>query len=314
MNLQQFRFVQEAVKRNLNLTDTAKALSTSQPGVSKAILELEEELGVHLFARHGKRLKRITEPGHAVLRSIDIIMREVVNLQRIGEAFSKQDSGTLTVAATHMPARYLLPEAMSALRQRYPKVQFVLHQVPPAQVARLLLDDVADIGLTNENLAAHDDLLTLPCLEWQHVLVVPAAHALASTERVALEQLAEHPLALYPRDTGGRARIDEAFAHARLQARVALETVDSELLKAYVRLDLGAGIVSELAMRAEPADAGIVVRPLGHLFGPGLVRLAFKRGAYLRPFVHALAECLAPHLTPALFARVLAGQGSDCQL
>jgi LysR family cys regulon transcriptional activator len=314
MNLQQFRFVQEAVRRNLNLTDTAKALATSQPGVSKAILEFEEELGVDIFARHGKRLKRITEPGQAVLRSIDIIMREVVNLRRIGETFSKQDSGTLTVAATHMPARYLLPDALTALRQRYPKVQLVLHQAQPGEVARMLLDDAAEIGLTCESLARHDGLVTLPCLEWQHVLVVPAGHALAGTERVTLEQLAEHPLALYSPATGGRTRIDQAFELARLHARVALETVDSELLKAYVRLGLGAGVVSELAMRAEPAGAGVVVRPLGHLFGPGLVRLAFKRGAYLRPFVHALAEMLAPHLSAALFERALAGQGSDCQL
>ncbi|MDE2160334.1 MAG: LysR family transcriptional regulator, partial [Burkholderiales bacterium] len=147
MNLHQFRFLQEAVRRNLNLTETAKALFTSQPGVSKAILELEEELGVDIFARHGKRLKRITEPGQLVLKSVEIIMREIANLKRIGEEFSKQDAGTLSIATTHTQARYFLPEPIAQLRRRYPKVQVVLHQGMPEQVARMLLDDIAEIGL-----------------------------------------------------------------------------------------------------------------------------------------------------------------------
>ena len=190
MNLHQFRFVQEAVRRDLNLTETAKALFTSQPGVSKAILELEEELGVDIFARHGKRLKRVTEPGQQVLRSIEIIMREVANLKRIGEQFSKQDAGTLSIATTHSQARYFLPGPVARLRQRFPKVQVVLHQGMPEQVARMLLDDVAEIGLATEALAAHEGLVTLPCYEWQHVMVVPAGHPLAAVERPTLEQLA----------------------------------------------------------------------------------------------------------------------------
>nr|MBP6764627.1 LysR family transcriptional regulator [Rubrivivax sp.] len=197
MNLHQFRFVQEAVRRNLNLTETAKALFTSQPGVSKAILELEEELGVDIFARHGKRLKRVTEPGQEVLKSIEIILREVANLQRIGDEFSKQDAGTLSIATTHTQARYFLPEPVAQLRKRYPKVQLVLHQGIPEQVARMLLDDVAEIGLATESLALHEGLVSLPCYEWQHVLVVPAGHALAAVERPTLEQLAEYTLVLY---------------------------------------------------------------------------------------------------------------------
>ena len=204
MNLHQFRFVQEAVRRNLNLTETAKALFTSQPGISKAILELEEELGVDIFARHGKRLRRVTEPGQEVLKSIEIIMREVANLKRIGEQFSKQDAGTLSIATTHTQARYFLPGPVAALRKRFPKVQVVLHQGMPDQVARMLLDDVADIGLATEALTGYDELVTLPCYEWQHVMVVPAGHPLATVERPTLEQLAAEPLVLYHPTVSGR--------------------------------------------------------------------------------------------------------------
>ncbi len=314
MNLQQFRFVQEAVRRKLNLTETAKALFTSQPGISKAILELEEELGVDIFARHGKRLRRVTEPGQQVLKSVDIILREVANLKRIGEQYSKQDAGTLSIATTHTQARYFLPEPIAQLRKRWPKVQVVLHQGMPEQVARMLLDDVAEIGLATEALAAHEDLISLPCYEWQHVMVVPAGHALAVVERPTLEQLAAYPLVLYQATVTGRTRIDQAFARARLKPAVALEAIDSDVIKTYVRLGLGVGIVSELAMREDSlagAAADLVSRPLGHLFGSNMTRVAFKRGAYLRHFVHAFTEMLSPHLTPALVQRAMAGQATD---
>ena len=314
MNLHQFRFVQEAVRRNLNLTETAKALFTSQPGISKAILELEEELGVDIFARHGKRLKRVTEPGQLVLKSIETIMREVANLRRIGDEFSKQDQGTLSIATTHTQARYFLPEPVAKLRQRHPRVQVVLHQGMPDQVARMLLDDVADIGLATESLAAHEDLVSLPCYEWQHVLVVPASHPLATEERPSLEQLAAQPLVLYHPTVTGRTRIDQAFARARLKPQVALEAIDSDVIKTYVRLGLGIGIVTELAMQDPALDTDLVARPLGHLFGTNVTRVAFKRSAYLRQFVLAFAEMLSPRLTPTLIERAMNGQGSDYQL
>ena len=314
MNLHQFRFVQEAVRRDLNLTATARALFTSQPGVSKAILELEEELGVDIFTRHGKRLKRITEPGQQVLKSVQIIMREVANLKRIGEEFSMQDAGTLSIATTHTQARYFLPEPVARLRARFPKVQVVLHQGLPEQVARMLLDDVAEIGLATEALATHDELITLPCYEWQHVLVVPAGHPLAAVERPTLEQMAAQPLVLYHPTVTGRTRIDQAFARARLKPTVALEAIDSDVIKTYVRLGLGVGIVSEVAVRGEPTPGELAWRPLGHLFGANITRVAFKRGAYLRHFVHAFATMLSPHLSAALIARAMSGGGSDYEL
>ena len=314
MNLHQFRFVQEAVRRQLNLTETAKALFTSQPGISKAILELEAELGVDIFARHGKRIKRVTEPGQEVLKSIEIIMREVANLRRIGEEYSQQDAGTLSIATTHTQARYFLPEPVAQLRRRYPKVQLVLHQGMPEQVARMLLDDVAEVGLATEALASHEGLVTLPCHDWQHVLVVPTGHALASVERPTLEQLAEHTLVLYHPTVTGRSRIDQAFERARLKPLVALEAIDSDVIKTYVRLGLGVGIVTELAMRGEPAETDLISRPLGHLFGTNVTRVAFKRGAYLRQFVYAFAALLSPRLSPAFIEGAMHGRGTDYQL
>ena len=306
MNLHQFRFVQAAVRRNLNLTETAKALHTSQPGISKAILELEEELGVDIFARHGKRLRRVTEPGQLVLQSVEIIMREVANLKRIGDEFSKQDAGTLSIATTHSQARYVLPEPVVQLRRKFPKVQVVLHQGTPADVARMLADDVAEIGLATESLADVPGLVTLPCYEWQHVLVVPTRHPLASVERPTLEQIAAEPLITYHATFSGRSRIDAAFAKAKLKPSFALEAIDADVIKTYVRLGMGVGVVAEMAVRDDPPGGDLAWRPVGHLFGPNTSRVAFKRGAYLRHFVYAFAELLSERMTRALIERAMA--------
>jgi len=308
LNLQQLRFVQEAVRRNLNLTETARALHTSQPGVSKAIRELEQELGVDLFVRHGKRLTRITEPGQQMLASVESIMREVANLKRIGEEFAGRDTGTLSIATTHTQARYFLPGPVAELRRRFPQVQVVLHQGVPEQVAHMLHSEVADIGLATEALAAHAGLVSLPCYEWQHVLVVPRTHPLATQARPTLAQLATEPLVLYHPTVTGRTRIDQAFERAQLKPKVALEAIDSDVIKTYVRLGLGIGIVAAQAMREEAlvgAEGDLVSVPLGHLFGTNVTRVAFKRGVYQRHFVLAFAELLAPRLNAALLERAL---------
>lgn len=314
MNLHQFRFVQEAARRNLNLTEAAKALHTSQPGVSKAIIELEEELGVEIFARHGKRLKRVTEPGQHVLKSIELIMREVGNLKRIGEQFSAQDSGTLSMATTHTQARYVLPTPVARLREAYPKVNISLHQGSPDQVARMLIDEVAEIGIATESLADYAELVTLPCYEWQHVLVLPAEHALAAKTRIALEDLAELPIVTYHPSFTGRTRIDQAFANRKLTPRIALEAIDSDVIKTYVQLGLGVGIVAEMAVRDLAPDGPLAVRPLGHLFGQNVARVAFKRGAYLRNFVFHFAELLSERLDRNLIAKAMSGRVNDYEL
>lgn len=342
MNLHQFRYAQEAARHNLNLTEAARALHTSQPGVSKAILELEEELGIDIFARHGKRLKRVTEPGEHVLRSIGIIMREISNLKRIGEQFSAQDSGTLSIATTHTQARYVLPEPVARLRHSYPKVNLSMHQGTPDQVARMLIEEVAEIGMATESLSNYEELVTLPCYSWQHMLVLPASHPLAQRADISLADIANEPLITYHPTFTGRTRIDQAFAQQRLTPRIALEAIDSDVIKTYVRLGMGLGIAAEMAVRDLPSldthpDSGpapaasqdpslnaataaagdgsassassavgdLVVRPLGHLFGLNISRVAFKRGVYLRNFVYHFAELINPALDRAAISQAL---------
>jgi LysR family cys regulon transcriptional activator len=311
MNLHQFRFVQEAVRRNLNLTETARALHTSQPGVSKAIIELEEELGVEIFARHGKRLKRVTEPGQHVLKSIEMIMREVGNLKRIGEQYSAQDSGTLSIATTHTQARYVLPQPVARLREAFPKVNVSLHQGSPDQVARMLIDEVAEIGIATESLDHYDELITLPCYEWQHMLVMPTDHPLARQSHITLEELAEQPLITYHPSFTGRTKIDEAFAAKRLHPRIALEAIDSDVIKTYVRLGLGVGIVAEMALKDDGTNTDLISLPAGQLFGLNVARVAFKRSAYLRNFVYKFAELLSDKLTREQIAKAMSGRLND---
>ena len=313
MNLHQFRFVQEAARRNLNLTEAAKALHTSQPGVSKAIIELEEELGIDIFTRHGKRLKRITEPGQHVLESIAIILREVGNLKRIGEQYSAQDTGTLSIATTHTQARYVLPLPVAKLREQYPKVNISLHQGAPDQVARMVIEETAEIGMATESLSNYPELVTLPCYEWQHVLVLPRDHALARRERLTLEDIAAEPLITYHPSFTGRTRIDTAFAQRELAPRIVLEAIDSDVIKTYVRLGLGIGIVAEMAVK-DDKDPDLVARPLGQLLGKNVARIALKRGAYLRDFVYQFASLLSDRLDKNLILKAMNGHVADYEL
>ncbi|PUE28725.1 transcriptional regulator [Limnohabitans sp. Jir61] len=310
MNLHQFRFVQEAVRRNLNLTEVAKSLHTSQPGVSKAIIELEEELGIEIFSRHGKRLKRVTEPGQHVLRSIEVILREVGNLKRIGEQFSAEDSGTLSIATTHTQARYVLPVPVAKLREAYPNVNISLHQGAPAQVAQMVMDEVAEIGIATESLSEYPELVTLPCYEWEHMLVIPKSHPLAGKVRITLEDLAAEPIITYHPSFTGRTRIDKAFAAKNLTPRIALEAIDSDVIKTYVRLGLGVGIVAEMAVK-DGLDDDLVARPASQLFGKNVARIAFKRSAYIRHFVYDFAALLSDRLDRNLIMKALDGHPTD---
>ncbi len=305
MNLHQFKFVQEAVRQKLNLTETARVLHTSQPGVSKAIIDLETELGVDIFARHGKRLRKVTEPGLEVLKSVEIILREVSNLKRIGEEFSKQDAGTLSIATTHSQARYFLPEPVAQLRRQFPKVNISLHQGSPAQVAQMVQNEVADIGLATETIAAIEDLVTLPCYEWQHAVIMPSEHPLAKIQNLTLQDLAAHPLVSYHPSFSGRTRVDHAFSAQKLKPHVVLEAIDADVIKTYVRLGLGIGILAETAVHGEPQNSDLVWRPVGHLFGTNTTRVAFKRGAYLRNFVYVFAQMLSPQLDRARITQAM---------
>ncbi len=306
MNLHQFRFLQEAVRRNFNLTEAARALFTSQPGVSKAIIELEDELGVEIFSRHGKRIRKLTAPGEEVLRSVEVIMREVGNLKRIGQNYAAQDSGQLTIAATHTQARYRLPHVVAEFRRRFPKVSVHLLQGNPDQVASAILEERADLGLATESLLDHPGLITLPCYEWQHMVVTPQSHPLNDLDELSLHDLARYPIVTYGQAFTGRRRIDQAFEQHGLKPDIVLEAIDSDVLKTYVELDLGIGLIAEMAFNPE-RDTLLRARPVGQLFGPNLTRVAFKQGVYQRGFVYVLAELLSPRLSRKLVEQVLRG-------
>lgn len=308
MNLHQFRFLQEAVRRNFNLTEAARALFTSQPGVSKAIIELEDELGVEIFSRHGKRIRKLTAPGEEVLRSVEIIMREVGNLKRIGQSYAAQDSGQLSIAATHTQARYRLPQVVAEFRRRFPRVSVHLLQGSPEQVAAAVLEERADLGVATESLLDHAGLISLPCYEWQHMVVTPRNHPLNDIPELSLEDLARHPIVTYGQGFAGRRRIDQAFAQHGLHPDIVLEAIDSDVLKTYVELDMGVGLIAEMALQPE-RDSLLHARPAGQLFGPNLTRVAFKQGVYQRGFVYVLAELLSPRLSRKLVEQVLRGEG-----
>jgi LysR family cys regulon transcriptional activator len=246
-----------------------------------------------------------------VLKSIEMIMREVGNLKRIGEQYSAQDSGTLSIATTHTQARYVLPQPVARLREAFPKVNVSLHQGSPDQVARMLIDEVAEIGIATESLARYDELVTLPCYEWQHMLVMPADHPLAREPDITLEMLAEQPLITYHPSFTGRTRIDEAFAAKHLQPRIALEAIDSDVIKTYVRLGLGVGIVAEMAMQNDGTNGDLVTVPAAQLFGMNVARVAFKRSAYLRNFVYKFAELVSDKLNRDLIIKAMSGRHHD---
>ncbi len=306
MNLHQLRFVREAVRQNFNLTEAAKALFTSQPGVSKAIIELEEELGIDIFTRHGKRIRGLTEPGRAVLKSVELIMQEIEGLKQIGREFAAQDAGSLTIATTHTQARYALPPVVQAFMQKYPKVRLSLLQGNPRQVAEMVLRDQADIAIATESIAGIDGLITLPCYQWEHMLVVPPDHPLLKLKAVSLDEIAQFPLITYDSAFAGRNKIDHAFMLRQLKPDILLEAIDADVIKTYVELGMGVGIIAGMAFDAE-RDKNLRVIPVGNLFGMNVSRIAVKQGAYLRSYIYTFIELLAPSLNRKLIDQVLQG-------
>jgi LysR family cys regulon transcriptional activator len=313
MNLHQLRFVREAVRQNFNLTEAAKALFTSQPGVSKAIIELEEELGVDIFTRHGKRIRGLTEPGRAVLKSVEMIMQEIEGLKQIGREFAAQDSGSLTIATTHTQARYSLPPVVQAFMQKYPKVRLSLLQGNPKQVAEMVLRDQADLAIATESIAGIDGLITMPCFQWEHVVVVPPDHPLLKVKVVSLEEIAHYPLITYDSAFAGRNKIDHAFALRQIKPDILLEAIDADVIKTYVELGMGVGIIAGLAFDAE-RDKNLRSIPVGNLFGMNVSRIALKQGAYLRSYIYTFIELLAPNLNRKLIDQVLEGKEDNYEL
>lgn len=306
MNFQQLRSVRETVRCGFNLTEVAAMLYTSQPGVSRQIRELERELGVEVFVRAGKRLTGLTPPGAALLPIVERLLLEADNLKRAGNDFSAHLEGQLSVAATHSQARYVLPSVVKDFRDRFPKVTLHLRQGSPKQVAAMLLSGEADIGVATEALADYPQLVTLPCYRWTHGIVVPPGHPLLELpEPVTLEQLAAYPIITYEQGYTGRAHIDEAFQARGLCPDVVLTAMDADVIKTYVELGMGVGIVASVALDAE-RDLNLRILDAGHLFRVNVTRLGLRQGAWLRGYAYSFIELFVPTLTREAVAQALA--------
>jgi len=310
MNFQQLRSVREAVRRGFNLTEVANHLHTSQPGVSRQIRELEDELGVELFIRAGKRLTGLTPPGEQLLPIVERLLSDIDNLRNAAQDYASQDSGVLTIAATHSQARYALPAAVKDFRTFFPGVTLNMHQGSPRQVAAMLLSGEADIGIATEALTQYEQLATLPCYRWTHSVVVPPGHPLLDGSPLTLERLATYPIVTYDSGYTGRAHIDAAFAGAGLQPQVVLTAMDADVIKTYAELELGVGIVASIAFDEE-RDRSLRAIDAGHLFAVNLTRLAFRRGHFLRGYVYKFIETFVPTLTAEVVERAQQGVVED---
>lgn len=314
MNFQQLRSVRETVRQGYNLTEVAQVLHTSQPGVSRQIRELEDELGIEIFVRAGKRLTGLTPPGEAVLPIVERLLIEAGNLKRAGADYAAQDRGTLTVAATHSQARYALPPAVRDFCAAHPEVVLHLQQGSPQQVAEFLLSGEADIGIATEALAEYDGLVALPCYRWTHAVVVPQGHPLAleaaSGQVLTLERLAQFPLITYEAGYTGRSHIDEAFRRHGLTLNLVLSAMDADVIKTYVELGMGVGIVASIAYD-EDRDRQLSAIDARHLFATNMTRLAIRRGAYLRRYAYEFIRSFAPPLTRQVVEQALAAAGGS---
>ncbi|MGA7593567.1 MAG: HTH-type transcriptional regulator CysB [Gallionella sp.] len=301
MNLQQLRFLNEIVRQGLKISDAADALYTSQPGVSKQIKSLEDELGIEIFVRNGKRIVAITEPGKAVLEIAQRMLHDAENLKQVAEEFRSQDSGSLTIATTHTQARYALPDTIKQFTRRYPGVKLGLHQGSPTQIAEQVLGGEADIGIATESLALYDELVTLPCYEWNHCVIAPPRHPILSEKKLTLAKIAQFPIITYDFAFAGRSKINAAFKAGNIQPNIALTAIDADVIKTYVELGLGIGILAKMAFIPE-RDKQLRMMDAGHLFKPSTTRVAIRKNEYLRGYTYDFIELFAPQLTREVVA------------
>jgi LysR family cys regulon transcriptional activator len=309
MNFQQLRIIRETVKRNFNLTEVANALFTSQSGVSKHIKDLEDELGVELFVRKGKRLLGLTDPGKELVVMVERMLLDAGNIKRLAEQYSNRDEGRLTVVTTHTQARYALPKVVTEFKKAYPKVHLRLHQGSPDEIVSMLLDGQADIGVATEAIAEVTELASFPYYSWHHSIIVPAGHALERVRPLTLEAIAEFPLITYHEGFTGRTLIDKTFASAGLAPDVAMSAMDADVIKTYVELELGVGIVASMAF--QPGREG-ELRQLdcSHLFPVNTTRIAVRRGHYLRGFAYRFIEMCSPTLDETTVRSSIAPAGN----
>ena len=313
MKLQQLRYLREVARRGLNVSEAAEALHTSQPGISKQIRLLEDELGVQILIRHGKRVVDVTEPGRIIIDIADRMLQEAENLKRVGQEFGGEHAGALAIATTHTQARYALPPVVERFRERYPKVRLSLREGSPAQIAELMAAGEADIAIVTESPAHFEELVTLPCYQWNRCVITPLKHPLGAEKRLTLEALARYPLVTYDFAFNPESPIKRAFDARGLQPSVALTAIDADVIKTYVELGVGVGILA--AMAFDPArDTGLKFIDASHLFEASTTHIGIRRNTYLRRYVYDFIEMFAPHLTRAMVERTLHGAGSDYEL
>ena len=295
MKLHQMRYIREVARQGLNVSLAAEVLHTSQPGVSKQIQLLEDELGLQIFHRSGKRLTGITEPGQIILGMAERMLREVENISRVSDDFTHVDIGSLSIATTHTQARYRLPPAVKAFIERYPDVALHIHQGNPAQVAELVLTGVADIGIATESIVTQPDLVALPCYSWNRCVVVPHDHPLLNASPLTLEKIAAYPIITYDLGFTGSTSVKRVFEEAGVQPNIVLTAIDSDVIKTYVELGLGIGLLARMAYNAE-RDKGLEMLDVSHLFPDSTTYLGVRRDAYLRGYIYDFIRLIAPQL------------------
>lgn len=299
MKLQQLRYIWEVAHHDLNVSATAQSLYTSQPGISKQIRLLEDELGVEVFARSGKHLTRVTPAGEAILKTAGEILRKVESIKQVAQEFCNEQKGSLSIATTHTQARYALPGPIKTFIERYPEVSLHMHQGTPMQISELAADGTVDFAIATEALELFSDLIMMPCYKWNRAIVVPKNHPLAQLSNISLEDVAQHPIVTYVFGFTGRSKLDEAFMERGLAPKVVFTAADADVIKTYVRLGLGIGIVAKMAYDPE-LDSDLVAIDASHLFEPSITKIGFRRGTFLRGFMYEFIELFAPHLTKAV--------------
>jgi LysR family cys regulon transcriptional activator len=298
MKLQQLRYLCEVANHGLNLSKAAEFLHTSQPGISKQIRLLETELGVDIFVRNGKRVVETTPPGRAILEIAERMLKDAKNLKQVGQEFANEASGSLTIATTHTQARYALPPAIKDFTLRYPKVKLILRQGSPTQIAELVSSGVADIAIATEAIELFNELVMLPCYQWNRCIVVPPRHPLLKLKVLTLEAIAAYPIITYDFAFTGRSRINQAFDAKGLVPNVVLTAIDADVIKTYVELGLGIGILAQMAFEPK-RDKHLRSIDASHLFEPSTTRIGISRNSYLRGYVYDFIEIFSPHLDRA---------------
>lgn len=305
MKLQQLRYIWEVARHDLNVSATAQSLYTSQPGISKQIRLLEDELGVEVFARSGKHLTRVTPAGQAILDVAGDILQKVESIKQVAQEFSDERKGSLAVATTHTQARYALPPTITAFMKQYPDVSLHMHQGTPMQISEMAADGTVDFAIATEALSHFSDLIMMPCYRWNRSVVVPKDHPLAQVAKLTLQDLAKYPIVTYVFGFTGRSKLDDAFQREGLDPKVVFTAVDSDVIKAYVRLGLGVGIIATMAYESEH-DSDLVALDASHLFESSTTKIGFRRGTFLRGYMYDFIERFAPHLTPDVVRQVQA--------